>query len=144
MKTVLFLVAVLVVLVVSCTKQNSTPVEMLNEMLPPDSTGTDNLKFAGNFSNGPFGSATGTAKVYLQNNQYLLALTDIAVSNGPDLHVYLSRELQPIHFIDLGKLKSTKGNQLYEITGSPDFLQYSFALIHCQQYNHLFGSAALK
>jgi hypothetical protein len=26
----------------------------------------------------------------------------------------------------------------------PDLSVYKYALIHCQQYNHLFGSAALK
>ena len=53
-------------------------------------------------------------------------------------------ERLPVNFIDLGKLRSTAGNQLYEIKGAPDLSVYQCVLIHCQQYNHLFGSAELK
>ena len=66
------------------------------------------------------------------------------ITNGPDLHVYVSKEKLPVNFIDLGKLKSIKGNQVYTIPGMPDFTAYKYALVHCQQYNHLFGSALLQ
>lgn len=72
-----------------------------------------------------------TATVYNQNGQLTLALENFSSNNGPDLHVYLSQELQPVHFIDLGKFKSISGNQLYEISGMPDFKSYQWALIHC-------------
>jgi hypothetical protein len=49
-----------------------------------------------------------------------------------------------MNFIDLGRLQSTSGNQVYTIQGNPDFTQYKYALIHCQRYNHLFGSAELR
>jgi hypothetical protein len=58
--------------------------------------------------------------------------------------VYLSKEVQPISFVNLGPLKSTNGTQLYNIPTGVDFTQYKYALVHCQQYNHLFGSAELK
>ena len=86
----------------------------------------------------------GTAKVYKQNNQLLLALVDMIISNGPDLHIYLSKEADPINFIDLGKLKSTNGNQVYEIPVNTDLSMYNHALVHCQLYNHLFGNTELK
>ena len=131
--------------VAGCTKNNATPDARLNEMLPgADTSSNITAKYMGNFGNGPFGSVTGVAKIYLVNGQYTLALENVAISNGPDLHVYLSKELQPVNFIDLGKLKATGGNQLYTIASMPDFTLYKYALIHCQQYNHLFGSAALK
>jgi hypothetical protein len=87
---------------------------------------------------------SGTAKIYFQNNQFKLALENVLISNGPDLHVYLSKELLPATFIDLGKLQSVAGNQVYDIPGNPDFSQYKYALIHCKQYNHLFASAELR
>jgi hypothetical protein len=68
----------------------------------------------------------------------------VTISNGPDLHVYLSKEVLPVNYIDLGRLQSTSGNQVYELTGNPDFSQYKYALVHCQRYNHLFGSAELR
>ncbi|MES1215047.1 MAG: DM13 domain-containing protein [Bacteroidota bacterium] len=104
-------------------------------------TATAVEKYDGSFMSGAYGSVSGTAKIYDDNGVYQVALINITVSNGPDLHVYLSKEEQPIHFIDLGKLKSTSGNQLYPILIIPDFSQYRYVLIHCQKYNHLFGSA---
>lgn len=104
------------------------------------------IKYMGAFGNGPFGSVRGTAQILRADNNGLfsLVLKDMSISNGPDLHVYLSKEVQPVNFIDLGKLKSTSGTQVYSISGMPDFTQYKYALVHCQQFNHLFGSAELK
>ncbi len=124
----------------SC-KKNATPVERLNENAD---TSTAMAKAIGSFINGPYGSTSGKATVFNTNGVYTLQLENMSVSNGPDLHVYLSKEQQPLNFIDLGKLKSTMGNQLYPVTGMPDLTQYKFALVHCQQYNHLFGSAVLQ
>ncbi|HSC38571.1 MAG TPA: DM13 domain-containing protein, partial [Chitinophagaceae bacterium] len=101
-------------------------------------------RFTGSFVNGPSGSVSGTALIYVQDSLYVLSLQNMTISNGPDLHVYLSKEAFPVNFIDLGRIKSTSGNQLYMISGMPDFVQYKYALIHCQRYNHLFGSALLK
>lgn len=139
-KNIAYLLLVLVVFA-ACTKNNATATAPLNENLPPD---TASVAGMGNFINGPYGRVTGAARIYLQNGKYTLALENVAITNGPDLHVYLSKEVQPVNFIDLGKLKSTAGNQLYEITGMPDFAVYKYALVHCQQFNHLFGSAALQ
>jgi len=144
MKQMFFLLLSIGFLVTSCTKQNGAPETTLNEMLPTDNNAGSNAKYSGGFNNGPFGTVTGNARVYLKDGKYILALEGVAISNGPDLHVYLSKELQPLNFIDLGKLKSTNGTQLYDIPGNPDFAAYTYALVHCQQYNHLFGSAALK
>jgi hypothetical protein len=131
---------VIALISVSCKKEGASATA-INETI--DSTSSD-LKFSGIFEKGPYGSASGQARVYLQNGMLKLALENFSVNNGPDLHVYLSIEKQPVNFISLGKLKATSGNQLYDITGMPDFAQYKYALIHCQQYNHLFGSAELK
>jgi hypothetical protein len=102
------------------------------------------LKYSGFFMNGPYGTVSGDAKVYLQNGIYILKLQGVTISNGPDLHVYLSKEIWPVNFIDLGRLQSTSGNQVYPVQGTPDFRQYKYALVHCKQYNHLFGSAMLQ
>lgn len=129
-----------ILFVAACSKQNETPTNTVNETV--DTTAMQKQK--GEFINGPFGSVMGSARIYLKNGKYLLALENVVISNGPDLHVYLSQEVLPINFIDLGKLKSTNGNQLYEVSGMLDFTKYKYALVHCQQYNHLFGSATLE
>jgi len=139
MKRSLFLFITVLCLLVSCVKEN-TPTIPLNDNVDT----TANLKYKGSFINGPYGRVSGMASVYRQNDSLILALMNVSISNGPDLHVYLSKEMQPVNFIDLGKLQSINGNQLYTISGMPDFSQYKYALIHCKQFNHLFGSAELK
>lgn len=139
MKKNLLLPLLIVLLVMGCTKDN-TPTTPLDDT--PDTTAV--LKYSGSFMNGPYGTVNGFARVYLQGNQYKLALENISISNGPDLHVYLSKEVQPVNYIDLGPLQSVAGNQLYPVSGSPDFAAYKYALIHCQRFNHLFGSAELR
>jgi|SRR5204863_4455186 len=99
-----------------CVKEN-TPVFPLNDNVDGGTT----QQQMGNFINGPYGSVSGNAKVYRQDNEYVLALQSVFISNGPDLHVYISKEILPVNFIDLGSLKSTNGNQVYVIPGNPDF-----------------------
>jgi hypothetical protein len=136
----IFYILIAVVTIVACKKQNATPTTPGTGMVDTSAM----LKYSGSFMNGPYGTVSGDAKVYLQNGLYVLKLQGVTISNGPDLHVYLSKEILPVNFIDLGRLQSTGGNQLYNITGSPDFTQYKYALVHCQRFNHLFGSAALQ
>ena len=134
-----FLVLVLATLC-SCVKEN-TPVSPVNN---PVDTSMAVSRFRGTFNNGPYGVVSGSAKIYLKNNQHILALENFNSSNGPDLHVYISKEITPVNYIDLGRLQSVAGNQQYSLTGTINFSEYRYALIHCQQYNHLFGSAELK
>ena len=123
-----------------CVKEN-TPTTVVNN---PVDTSTAVPGFSGTFINGPYGAVSGSARIYLQNNQHVLALENFNSSNGPDLHVYISKEAQPVTYIDLGRLQSVSGNQQYPLTGTINFSEYKYALIHCQRYNHLFGSAELK
>jgi len=125
----------------SCKKKEmQAPNTALNEMV--DTTAM--LKHTGSFSSGPYGTTSGTAEIYQQGTTYLVKLANFSTTNGPALHVYLSKEAMPINYVDLGSLKSINGNQVYNITGMPDFTQYKYISIHCVQYNHLFGSAILN
>lgn len=139
MKTLLSII-IMMMIFSSCVKKN-TPFIPLDDQV--DTTMAD-LRVNGDFVNGPWGSVSGMAEVYKQDDNFILALRNVSISNGPDLRVYISKEVQPVNFIDLGSLQSTNGNQLYNIPGVPDFMQYKYALIHCRQYNHLFGSAELR
>lgn len=139
MKRVLTFLLITSIFLTACKKETTSSMDV--SMDPVDTTAQ--LKYRGAFANGPYGTIRGIAKVYAKNNAYTLVLDSFTVSNGPDLHVYLSKEQQPINFIDLGTLRTTSGTQAYTINGMPDFMEYKFALVHCQQYNHLFGSANL-
>ena len=104
----------------ACTKQAATPTFPLHDKIDT----TAKLQLQGKFVNGPFGLITGEAKIYTENGKFTLLPNNIDVSNGPDLHVYLSKELNPKSFTKIYGLQN--------------------ALIHCQQFDHLFGSAELQ
>jgi hypothetical protein len=102
------------------------------------------LVYSGSFSNGPYGTVSGKAEVYRNyDSTYVVQLKDFSSSNGPALHVMLSKEPMPVNFTDLGVLQSVSGNQLYKISGKPDFSMYKYISIHCVDYNHLFGYSLL-
>ena len=121
----------------SCRKASS---EALNEMVPDGGM----VKYSASFSGTDNQQVSGEAKIFLINGKYQLKLENFRTDNGPDLKVYLSKRDRPSEFISLGDIKSTNGNQVYEITGAPDFTIYKYVLIHCERYNHLFGRAELK
>ncbi len=105
MKKSLFVLVTATAVLISCVKEN-TPV------IPLDDTVDTTIaipKNKGTFMNGPFGSVSGMATIYKQNGSLILALENMMISNGPQLHVYLSKEVQPVNFIDLGALQSVKG-----------------------------------
>jgi len=140
MNNLITLILVLFISLSSYVKEK-TPTTSVNN--PVDASIATN-RLNSTFGNGPYGSVNGTAKIYFQNNQCILALGNFNSSNGPDLHVYISKEAKPVNYIDLGKLQSISGNQQYPITGTINFSEYKYTLIHYQQYNHLFGSPELK
>ena len=127
--------------VVSCTK-TTTPATTVDNPPPIDTT-VSVVEYTGSFQNGSYGTASGTAKIILTNGKYQLRLEGFSVSSGPDPKVYLSKELQPLNFLRLGSLKALNGDQVYDIPGTPNIMDYPYALIHCEKFNHLFGSALL-
>ncbi len=136
-----FLGLLLFGMLASCNKQSGTPSITVNEK-PDTAAVVVNQANTGTFvSNGE--GVMGMVKLYLADGKYSVGLENFKTNNGPDLHVYLSKEIQPVNFIDLGRLKATTGNQVYAVPGTPDFKLYKYVLIHCQQYNHLFGSAEI-
>lgn len=137
MKPILLLLVVIVAF--ACTK-NESPEILLDET--PDSTAM--IVFTGRFANGPYGMVSGNATILVQNRSYSLLLDSFLSTNGPDLKVYLSKEEQPVNYFNLGSLKSIKGTQVYKIPADINTDEFSYALIHCQQYNHLFGYAKLN
>jgi Electron transfer DM13 len=138
----IILVLLLSLAIMACSKQNGSPATPGTATVD---TTVAQQTHTGTFSNGPYGNVSGMAAIYTDTAGNLsLQLRNMAVSNGPDLHVYLSKELFPVNYIDLGRLQSTSGQQVYPVPGNPDFLTYKYALVHCQRFNHLFGSAELR
>lgn len=137
----LFILSAIVLGLVSCTKTN-TP-DTAAEMLPELDTTISKVLYLGQFMAGPYGNAMGTAKIVESNGSLSLRIEGFSVNSGPDLKIYLSKEQQPLNFLRLGSLKGLSGDQQYAILNRPDFMEFRYALVHCEKYNHLFGSALL-
>lgn len=119
----------------SCKKDKETTPD------DPLTNSTTNIKYSGDFVDGPNGTVEGIAKIYKNTNGiYELKLENFRSSNGPNLHVYLSREEFPVNYLDLGKLRSLKGDQVYEISENMDDKPYTYVCIFCVDFKHLFGS----
>jgi hypothetical protein len=127
------------ILFIGCKKSKT------NEMTSNDVVNPNSMVLAsGSFSGSSGYTVSGTAEVINDNGQKRLVFKGFSSSNGPDLRVYLATSPQATTIISLGNLKSTNGQQVYDITGMPDIAQYKFALIWCQRFSVLFGSAELK
>jgi len=136
MKTKLFLLTFLTFLC-SCEQEGDLTQDAVPIVV--DQPNTVN-KYQGVFLPTSGINGTGIVKIYLENNQYKLALENYSISSGPDLKVYLSKSNTPTEFVNLGNLNS---EIVYFIPQNVDLKQYKFVLIHCQQYNHLFAVAEL-
>lgn len=90
-------------------------------------------------------NAEGQVKVIkLGDGSNFLRLEDFRSTNGPDLYVYLSTDKGNSDFVNLGRLKGNIGDQNYKIPEGVDLSKYNTALIWCQAFSVLFGSAELR
>lgn len=95
---------------------------------------------------------SGIATVYrLPDGQSIVRLDPFAVSNGPDLHLYLARNSAPTDgdsvkedFVSLGKLKGNKGSQNYPVPDDVDVTRYGSVVVFCQLFGVLFSPATLE
>lgn len=76
--------------------------------------------------------------------QYVLRVEDFSVRNGPDLYVMLSPAADGYRdgAVKLGRLKATDGAFNYEIAPGIDLDGFKSAVIWCEQFAVLFGTAA--
>ncbi len=91
----------------------------------------------------PAHPASGTARIVVANGKNYLRYEDFKTINGPDLYVYLSKDIGAKEFVSLGKAKATEGNVNYEIPENINPEDYPYALVWCEQFGVLFNSAKL-
>lgn len=83
-----------------------------------------------------------------------LALVDLATSNGPDVHVWLSAgpvvegadgwfTAAGYDHVDLGPIKGNLGDQLYDIPAEVDLSLFRTVDLWCERFAVSFGAAAL-
>jgi hypothetical protein len=134
----LFFVSLIALLAACDSKDEATPTAPANDNFDAS---TATLLRSGTWMGSNNYGVSGSAQIYESNGQNVLVLDGFQSSNGPDLHVYLSTSTGASSFVNLGKLKSTSGRQVYNIPAQTDLAQFKFALIWCQEFAVLFGKA---
>ena len=133
---------------------DSTVNEALPEADDIQATTTSGPK---TLSNGTFHGVAHEAKgnaeiIKLSDGKKILRFTDFAVSNGPDVVVYLSSAndandsdtIKNSDFVLISELKGNIGDQNYEIPGDLDLSKYNSAVIWCRRFGVNFAVAPLK
>ncbi len=88
--------------------------------------------------------ASGTARVIEgTDGKKYLRYENFKTINGPDLYVYLSKDLDAKEFVNLGRIRGTEGNINYEIPADVNPAEYPYALTWCKQFSVLFNYVKL-
>ena len=86
----------------------------------------------------------GKALLIEKDEKKFVRFEDFETINGPDLHIYLSTGLNNDDFVELSKIKATKGNVNYEVPEGVDTGKYNKVLVWCKAFGVLFSYAALS
>ena len=97
---------------------------------------------------------SGTAKlIKLVDGTFIVRLENLQTVGGPDVHVWVSEGTNLASsgtvgasvYTDLGKIKSTNGNQNYDLKLSAEKVaKIKSVIIWCQSFSVAFGGAALQ
>ena len=87
-------------------------------------------------------NAKGKAIIISAGKVAFLRFQDFEVTNGPDLHVYMTSGDNISTGMDLGKLKGSIGDQNYALNGV-DLKNYDTVVIYCQPFHIYFAQAKL-
>jgi len=92
----------------------------------------------------------GTATVYRVAGELVLRLDPFRVTNGPDLHVILTKHASPRSrdevksgYIEVAKLKGNVGSQNYTLPAGLRLEEYKAVVIYCKPFHVVFASAEL-
>jgi hypothetical protein len=143
-------------------KNKGAPDEITNMTgavndLPADGGSADNTGDWLEIASGSFVGAdsfhqgSGRLALYEDGDERVLRFEDFSVTNGPDLHVILTRHPAPTDrsdigddYLDLGSLKGNIGNQNYEIPQGVDLSAYKGVVIYCLPFHVVFATATLN
>ena len=83
-------------------------------------------------------------KLYEANGNKVVYFEAFSSQDGPDLKVYLSKDIDAKEYIKLGELKSTSGTQSYNVPSNTDIAPFTYVHIWCERYTVVFARAEIK
>lgn len=75
------------------------------------------------------------------NNKHVLTLSDIKVDKVPDGYVYLTKNANRMHGVELGMLKQFSGTVSFDLPAGVNPDDYDSVVIWCKKYNVEIGRA---
>jgi hypothetical protein len=91
---------------------------------------------------------TGPVSLVELDGKTFLRFENVAIQNGPDLHVYLARgsggAYDGSRDLYLGALKATNGSFNYELPGGTTIADYKSVVVWCRAFTVLFTWADLR
>ena len=132
------------IVVLGCTAENTVPTAPPAGPSTSFDPATSTLLKMGTLAGIGGHSASGKASLYDSGGKKFVFLDPFMSQNGPDLKVYLSKDVSASSYIRLGGLKSTDGSQSYEVPGMPDIGQYTYVHIWCEKFSVEFARAELN
>jgi len=75
------------------------------------------------------------------NNKQVLTLSDIKVDKVPDGYVYLTKNADRMHGVELGKLKQFSGTVSFDLPAHVNPDDYDSVVIWCKKFNVEIGRA---
>jgi hypothetical protein len=75
------------------------------------------------------------------NNKEVLTLSDIKVDKVPDGYVYLTKNANRMHGVELGKLKQFSGTVSFDLPAGVNPDDYDSVVIWCKKFNVEIGRA---
>ena len=85
--------------------------------------------------------ASGMVRVVKIDGKNYIRYENFKTINGPDIYVYLAKDLDAKDFVNLGKVKATEGNINYEIPEGINVADYKYVLTWCKAFRVLFNYA---
>lgn len=86
----------------------------------------------------------GNVLLIKEGEKRVVRFEDFETINGPELHIYLSSDLNAEDYVDIGLIKATKGNVNYEVPNDVDLDKYNNVLVWCKPFSVLFSYAKLE
>jgi hypothetical protein len=138
------LLVLVVIALASCQKENIGPVDASKQ----NTVDTFDQSKAKLLSSGTVAgvnhTASGSVGLYNNTTNAVVYFDKLSAQDGPDLKIYLSKDINAQDYIKLGNLKSTSGAQSYNVPANVDVTGYKYVHIWCERYTVIFARAELK
>lgn len=83
-------------------------------------------------------SASGNIRIVVTPDEQIVRYENYDGTNGPDLEIYLAKDLDANEFLNLGPSRANKGNINYSVPLDVDIDDYKYVLTWCEAFGVLF------